>query len=162
MKRHGKDLIKQLTALGFDHIWTNTSGGHCYAHPDDPDQTEIVIQQCIDERAARAVLHRARRITGTPTPTTSKRNAARARQQAAEDRERDRTRAQARLGYVRAHHDRLLNTPTADPVAVAAAQRLLQQRQAELDTLERLMREPPTGGHTHRGTGQARHYSGTP
>lgn len=159
MKRYAKQLIKDLAGLGFDHIWTNNSGGHCYAHPDDPAQTEIVVNQGADERAARAVLQRARRIAGAHTPPASRRNASRAKERAAADRERARQQAQARVGYVRDHHQRLLAARAA-PEAVTAIARLLAQRQAELDALERLMRQPPSGGHTHRGTGQPRHYAG--
>lgn len=162
MKRYAKQLVKDLTALGFDHIWTNTSGGLCYAHPDDPAQIEIVVTQGADERAARATLQRARRITGAHAPDSGKRNAAQARARAAgaRDRERQRAQAMARLAYVRDKHHRLTATPGTEPAALTATERLLAQRESELDALERLMRQPPSGGHTHRGAGQARHYTG--
>ena len=165
MKRYAKDAEKDLLRLGFDHIWTNTSGGRCYAHPDDPEQTEVVLNPGTNESGARAILQRARRIAGTHTPATGKRNAARAKQRAAAGRDRHtdhehaRTQAQQRVEYVAAKHQRLL-AARAEPGAVTAAERLLEQRQAELDALERLMRQPPAGGHGHRGAGQARHYTG--
>jgi hypothetical protein len=150
VKRPARQLVKDLEALGFDHIWTNSSGAQCYAHPDDPQQEELSVSPNTHETGAKNVLRRARRIAGADT-VVEKRNATQVRERA--------TAARQRLQYVRERHGRLLTT-RADPAQVAAAARLVEQREHELDAVERLMRQPPAGGHAHRGTGQARHYSG--
>jgi hypothetical protein len=152
VKRPAKQAVKDLDALGFDHIWTNSSGHHCYAHPDDPHQEELLVNPNTNENGAKTLIRRARRITGAPA-IVDKRNASQVKERA--------TAARQRLQYVRDKHRRLLDARAA-PALLAAAANLIDQREQELEAVERLMRQPPAGGHDHRGTGQARHYTGAP
>lgn len=157
MKRYAKQLIRDLQALGFDHIWTNASGNLCYAHPDDPDQTELSISQGTNEQGAKTLLRRAQRIAGAHPDSLAvgKRNAVQLKERAAAQRERART----RLAYATARREQL-TAARAEPAAVAAAQALIERRENELAAVERLMRQPPAGGNDHRGTRQPRHYAG--
>lgn len=157
MKRHARQLCADLAALGFDHIWTNSSGYLCYAHPDDPQQQELSVSPTTNENGARALLHRARRIARAhPDPLTiGKRNPRQLKERAAAQRQR----ARDRLAYATTRRDQL-TANRADPAALTAAQALIERREQELAAIEHLMRQPPAGGHTHRGTGQPRHYAG--
>ncbi|HEY5834999.1 hypothetical protein [Streptomyces sp.] len=150
MKRHGKALIASLETLGFNHIWTNTSGWPCYAHPGDPDQTEVTISPSIDEQGARRVLQRARKLAGAAT-VVDKRKGQQIKDRAAA--------ARQRLQDSRDAREQLLQQ-RADTTAIAHAERLVTQREAELAAIERLMTQPAQGGNTHRGRGQARHRTG--
>lgn len=151
MKRHGKTLITALTGLGFDHIWTNSSGGQCYVHPGDPDQTEVIVGTSLDERGARHLLARARKLAGAVAPAADKRNPQQIKERAAA--------ARQRLQDSRTTHTRLL-AEQADAAALARAEQLVEQRERELAAVEQLMRQPPAGGNTHRGRGQAAHRTG--
>jgi predicted RNA binding protein YcfA (HicA-like mRNA interferase family) len=152
--RHAKALIKTLTNLGFDHIWTNSSGHHCYVHPADPDQTELLVNPSANEVTHRSLTRRAQKITGT-VPATPKRNPRQIKQRA----ETDRTRARALLDEAR-NKARQLQQDQADRAAIDKASQLIAQRERELAAIERLMRQAPAGGSTHRGAGQARHQAG--
>jgi hypothetical protein len=151
VKRHAKALVAELAKLGFDHIWTNASGGQCYVHPGDPAQTEVVVSPSLDERAARHIADRARKLAGADKPNADKRNARQVKERAAA--------ARQRLQESRDAHVRLLRN-RADAAALACAEQLVAQRENELAALERLMRQPPAGGNAHRGTGQARQRTG--
>lgn len=150
MKRHGKQLIAALESLGFHHIWTNNSGGECYAHPGDPAQTEVIVNPSTDERGARSTLARARKLAGAAA-VVDKRNPQQIKERAAA--------ARQRLQDSRDDRERLLREK-ADAAAVTRAERLVEQRERELAAVERLMREPPSGGNAHRGRGQTRHRTG--
>lgn len=150
MKRHGKALVAELTKLGFDHIWTNSSGGQCYAHPGDAAQTEVVVSPSLDERSARHLLARARKLAGAVT-VADKRDAQQIKARAAA--------ARQRLQDSRDAHVRLLRE-RADAVALARAEQQVEERERELAVLEQLMRQPPAGGNAHRGSGQAAHRTG--
>jgi multidrug efflux pump subunit AcrA (membrane-fusion protein) len=153
VKRHGKVLIAELVKLGFEYIWTNASGGHCYAHPGDRAQTEIIVNPSTDERGARAILTRARKLAGTTAVPVDKRNPQQIKERAAA--------ARQRLADSRAARERLLQQK-ANTAAITRAERLVEQRERELAAIEHLMHQPPAGGNTHRGTGQPRHYTGPP
>lgn len=154
MKRYAKQLIAELQRLGFDEIWTNSSGFPCYAHPNDPAQQELSINPSATEQAARSVLRRAQRIAGT-TPTVDKRRASQVKARAEADRERART----RLAWIQAKQQRLINEHAA-PDRIAQANALIAQREDELAAIEGLMVQPPAGGSSHRGTAQPRHRTG--
>lgn len=154
MKRYAKELDADLKKIGFEYIWTNASGGRCYAHPDDPAQTEVIVNTGIDEKGARSVLRRAQRLIGA-LPAADKRRP----QQIKERQAAVRDHARSLLDEGRAEHRRLIADGAA-PGRIAAVKRLVEQRERELDRLERLMVEPPAGGSAHRGRGQARHRTG--
>lgn len=154
MKRYAKQLIADLQRLGFDEIWTNSSGHPCFAHPSDPQQQELSINPSSSEQAAKAVLRRAQRIAGA-TPTVDKRRPGQIKARAEAQRER----ARNRLTWITRKRDQLL-TEHADPRMVAKAEALLAVRERELAAIERLMVQPPAGGNTHRGTQHARHHTG--
>lgn len=154
MKRYAKALTEQLTALGFDHIWTNSSGFLCYVHPGDPDQIEVTISPSINEQSAKTVLRRAKRLAGAAT-VVEKRKGQQVKERAATTREHTRR----LLDGSRTQH-RTLIEQQADPDRIAEAQRLIEQRERELAAIERLMVQPTQGGNAHRGRGQARHRTG--
>lgn len=157
MKRHSRELIAQLERLGFDHVWTNAAGAHCYVHPGDPGQTELSVSQSItSEQTAKSLLRRAQRIAGV-APKVEKRRASRVKERAETERER----ARRDLEAARQRRQRLLDT-RADTVTLAEAERLIQQRERELAALERLMKQPAQGGSVRRGRDQARHWTGHP
>ncbi|MBM9509977.1 hypothetical protein [Actinacidiphila acididurans] len=151
MKRHGKNLIAELKALGFDYIWTNSSGAECYVHPGDAAQTQVTVSASIGERAARDLLARARKLAGATTPDDNKRNAAQVKDRAAASRQR--------LQEARDARERLL-AARASAAEITRAELLVAEREAELALIERLMVQPAQGGNAHRGRGQARHRAG--
>lgn len=157
MKRYSKDLIKTLTALGFDHVWTNSQGHHCYVHPDDPTQEELSVSPSISsDQILKTLIRRARKIAGAET-VVEKRKAGQVKERAEADRER----ARQRLQWVKEKQQRLI-AGHADATWIAKVRELLELRERELAAIERLMTEPAQGGTVHRGVGQARHYTGSP
>jgi hypothetical protein len=156
MKRHSKELIKGMTALGFEHIWTNAQGYPCYAHPDDPKQEEVSVSPSINsDQGLKEGLRRARRIAGTHT-VVAKRKGSQVKERAEVDRER----ARQRLQWIREKQQRLL-ADKADATVIAKVRELIELRERELADLERLMKQPAQGGNAHRGTGHARHITGS-
>jgi predicted RNA binding protein YcfA (HicA-like mRNA interferase family) len=157
MKRHSKDLIKALTNLGFDHVWTNAQGHHCYVHPDDPAQEEVSVSPSISsDSILKMILRRARKIAGAEA-VVEKRKATQVKERAEAERER----ARQRLQWVKEKQQRLI-ADQADPTWIAKVHELIDLRERELAAIERLMKEPAQGGNVHRGAGQARHYTGSP
>jgi hypothetical protein len=156
MKRYSKQLIKDLTHLGFDHVWTNSQGYPCYAHPDDPEQQELSVSPSIaNEQAFKTVLRRAQKIAGA-VPVVEKRKGSQIKERAEADRER----ARQRLQWIQQKQQRLIDG-NADAAMIAKARELIDLRERELADLERLMMQPAQGGNIHRGTGQARHTAGS-
>jgi hypothetical protein len=151
VKRYSKDAIKAVERLGFEHVWTNSKGFYCYVHPGDPQQTELSISPSMNnEQAAKEIVRRAEKICGV-APQVEKRKASQVKERAEVARER--------LRIVRKRKACLLAAavPAAD---LEWMERLEALRERELSDIERLMRQPPAGGRVHRGTGQARHYTG--
>jgi hypothetical protein len=155
MKRLSKDLIRDVGALGFDHVWTNAQGFQCFVHPDDPEQTELSIRPSIgEEQIAKTLLRRAQKIAGA-MPRIEKRNGSRVKERA----DAERHRAQERLRLVRDKQARL-HTQQAASAEVERIRLLVERRERELAEIEHLMLQPPGGSSVHRGTAQARHCAG--
>jgi hypothetical protein len=155
MKRHSKELIKGMAALGFEHIWTNAQGFHCYAHPDDPNQEEVSVSPSINnDQGLKEGLRRARRIAGAHT-VVAKRKGSQVKERA----EADRARAHQRLQWIQQKQQRLI-AEQADTTVIAKVRELIELRERELADIERLMKQPAQGGNAHRGTGHARHITG--
>lgn len=148
MTGHSKRLIKAIQQLGFQHIWTNSQGFHCFAHPDDPSQAELSVGPSINrEQHARDLLRRAQAIAGA-LPTAPKRNAGQIKERRADERER----AQRRLEWAEAKRDRLI-AEKADAAWLQKIEELVEHRRQELLALHREMTESPQGSQ-HRGRGR--------
>lgn len=152
--KESKELLKSIEKLGFDHIWTNGKGFLCYAHPDDPEQEELSINQSINhEQTSKNLLRRAQKIAKA-LPKVEKRKGQQVKERQAAERER----AQQRLAWAEKKRERLL-AEQAEADHIAKIQELIEHRRAELLALHREMTDTPQGSQ-HRGRGRAE-FQGT-
>lgn len=152
--RASRELFKAVEQLGFDHIWTNGSGFLCYAHPDDPDQTEVSIGPSIkNEQPAKTVLRRCQKIAGQ-LPEIVKRKGQQVKERQAAERER----AQKRIEWAEAKKARLV-AEKAEEEHLRKIDELIEHRRQELLALHRQMSDSPQGN-DHRGRGRVE-YQGT-
>lgn len=161
MKRYAKELIKELEALGYEFSRTNAKMMHVYVRPGVPD---LIVSPGCSENAARQILRQVKRSLGC-ADEVAKRNPEQIKARQAAERE-SAAAAVDRLNRERddliASRSRLLagraNGLTRQQVR--AIEKRIEETERERRHWESLMTSTPASA-DHRGSGQARHRSGS-
>jgi len=158
VRRHAKELVKELEALGYEFERVNAKSMHVYAR----DGAEILVSPGVDENAARQILRRVRRDLGC-TEEVAKRKPAQIKERQAAERE-NAQQAIARLAKERSELLARKDAALAGRFGLAASEareieRLIESNDRERREWERLMTRTPSSA-DHRGTGRARHRAG--
>lgn len=146
--KESKEVLRALNRLGFEYLWTNGHGIPCYVHPDDPSQTEVLVNLSQNkESSARAKIRDLQKIAGE-LPQLAKRKG----QQVKERRAAEREQAERRLAWAEAKKARLLEQPEADTGHLSRLDELIEHRRQQLLAIHHQMTESPAGA-AHRGRG---------
>lgn len=140
MANHFKQVRVELERMGYQYEARNSKGGETWSHPCGDS---VVIYPGMKEHTHRLVLRDRRKAVGIKVET-NKRQVDHIKERQAKDREAKRAAAEIRLAWLAA---RIRDLEMAATVrALNAKQRqLLDERLAELRTLQHLMSQSPTG-----------------
>lgn len=160
MKRHAKELVKELEGLGYEFDRLNSKAMHVYVRDGMPD---LIVSPGCDENTARQMLRSVKRRLGC-ADEVAKRNPAQIKERQAAERDRaaaevERLRVE-RQALLR-ERDGLLNGRALGLTEkqIAAIEARIEANEAEARRWQTLMTETPASAN-HRGTKTARHRSG--
>lgn len=145
--RYSKEVLKEVERLGFEYLWSNHHGHHCFVYPDDPQQTEFSVNPSINnEHAARAKIRDARKIVGL-APVIVKRHGSQINERLAAERER----AERQLEWAERKRQLVL-AEQREQEQIRRVEELVEARRSQLLAIHRQMAQAPQGSqHVGRG-----------
>lgn len=159
MKRHAKELVKELESLGYEFERVNAKSMHVYSRGGD----EVIVSPGVSDNAARQILRQVKRRLGCPDEV-AKRNPEQIKARQAADRER----AAVEVERVERERDALILKRSRLLAGHGSAltrreirdiEDLIRDKDREHREWLSLMTGVPSSAE-HRGNRQARHRAG--